>query len=378
MRTLRLDELTDSRILYEKRPPVFGFFVISLALVALATAGVWAAVTTKPSIVQAAGDVESENRTYVMSTVSGRILEVAAPNGSTVKKDDPMIVVESGDLAIEKKAVDDQLAALNKQLALHARYSADLENDLNDFDPANPEESYFYYQLESLANQQAQLRVDPPSLAALGYTAVEIDNAIAGNRVKAAGVLNAAQSAAAEQAATLRRQIDELTIHGSALESQVLGYTVSAAASGEVYLDPHLKPGTVVTVGQTLGTIAAADAGLAVRVYLAVPDREFVGVGDPVRVTVSGLPAAVYDKIDGTIASIDSDVTVLDSGGSTGTQSVFGISVDLDRYYLVDRDGKHHDLGNGTAVRVDLVYDEETYLQYLLGLLGFSAGGADA
>lgn len=380
MRAMRLDELTDSRILYEKRPPLFGFFVISLAVLALASAAVWASVTTKPSVVQAVGAVESENRTYVMSTVSGRVLEVVAPNGSTVERDETMIVVDSGELAIQKQSIDDQLATLNRLLGLQDRYRSELENDLNDFDPANPDESYFYYQLESLANQRAQLRVDPPSMRAIGYTEVEIDNAIRANRLKATDLLNSALSAAAEQAGGLRRQIDELTIRASAVDAQVLTYTVAAAASGKVYLDPHLKPGVVITAGETLGTIAAAGAALDVRVYLAVPDRQFVTVGDRVRVAVSGLPAVAYEKIDGVVRSIDSDVTTVSSegSGSPRNDSVFGISVELDKYFLKDKNGKRHELGNGTAVQVELIYDEVTYFQYVLGLLGFSAEGSHA
>lgn len=382
MRSIQLAELTDSRILYEKRAPVFGFFIIALALVAVLFALVWSSATTKPSVVQAAGAVESENRTYVMSSVSGKIVDVLTPNGASVERDDTMIVVESVELAVEKQSVDAQSQELNQRLALHDRYRAALENDTNEFDPNNPDESSFYYEFESLDYQLAQVRADPDSLRALGYSELEIENVLRRDRLKRAELLNTALSAAADEAAEIRQQIDTLAIRAAALESQELAYTVEAPETGEVYLNPKLKPGAVISAGEPLGTIAAPDAARKVTVYLAVPDRQLVSVGDKVRVSVSGLPAPAYDKIDGEVTSIDSDVTTMTSGAASATtvsnESVFGVTVELDRYYVQGQAGERHEIGNGTAVQVDLVYDEVSYLQYALGLLGFTSGGSRA
>lgn len=379
---MHLSELTDSRILYEKRAPVFGFFVIALAVLAILSTFIWSSMTTKPSVVQAAGSVESENRTYVMSSVSGKIVEVLTPNGSTVERDDTMIVVESVELAVEKQSVDAQAQELNQLLALQDRYRATLEGDTNEFDPNNPDESSFYYQFESLDYQLAQVRADPDSLRALGYSEAEIENVLRRDRLKRAELLNTALSAAADQAAETRQQIDTLTIRAAAVESQEVAYTVVAPETGTVYLNPNLAPGTVISAGEPLGTIAAPDAPRDVTVYLAVPDRQLVSVGDEVRVTVAGLPAPVYEKVEGVVTSIDSDVTTMTAGAASATtvsnESVFGITVELGKYFVEDQAGQRHEIGNGTAVQVELVYDEVSYLQYALGLLGFNSGGTGA
>lgn len=373
---MRLDELTDSRILYEKRVPLFGFLVISLTVVALVVVTSWAAVTIRPSVVHGAGTVESLNRTYVMSSVSGTILEVLTPSGSIVEQQETMITVDSVDLAMEHQTIDAQVATLGKTLALQDRYTVALETRVNGFDKSIPDESQYYYQFEAIRLQRVQLAVDPASMRAIGYSDVEIANASKGNQLRVREIEDGARSASAAKAADIRAQLEQLHIRSSALEIGGRAYNVVAAASGELYLNPNLKPGTVIAAGEPVGTIASDDAGQIVKVYVSIPDRQFVSVGDRVGVSVSGLSTLIFGQIDGVVTAIDNDVTTLTSGGSAGTtvrnDSVFGVAVKLDQDYVEGRNGEHHEVGNGAAVQADFVYDEMTYLEYVLELLGFA------
>lgn len=371
MRTLHLGDLTDSRLLYERRPPLFGFVVIALVLVAIGSALVWASVTERPSVVQAAGTVQSENRTSIMSTVSGRVTEVATPNGSSIDEGEVMIAIDPGDLVIERNTLAAQAADLATQLGLWDRFRLNLENGGNDFDVAAADEQYFYYQLETLDTQRAQLRVDPPSMLAIGYSQVEIDNAMRSNWLKSTELVTAALSGAAEQQASLRRQADDVAIRSSAVDEQILAYSLTAAVSGEVFLDPRVRVGAVISVGDVLGTIASVGGPRVVLAYLDAGQRQFVSVGDRVKVEIAGLPASTYGRLTGVVAAIDSDVTAVGSPDAPGT--AFGLTVTLDSYTLRAADGTRQEVDNGAAVRVQLIYDEVSYLQYVAGLLGLSA-----
>lgn len=372
---LDLRELTDSKLVYERRPPALGFAVIAAAVLAIVVALVWAATTVKPSVVQGVGTVEAANRTYVMSSVSGRVLDVVTPNGSTVEEGDVMIRVESADLSAEQQSVDAQIAALESAFELQQEFTQALASGVNGFDTADPAEAQYHYAFEAFEDQKAQLRVDPPSMQAMGYSDVEIINAQRSNDEKAREITNSALSESAGAAADLRRQIDDLRIRADALSVGGSTLTVVAAASGSVYLEPGLRPGTVISAGDPVGTIASSEAGLVVRAYVSVPDRELVSIGDRATVSVTGLPSVAYEKVEGTVTAIDTDVTTMaaaptDAGGSSGS-AMFGLTIDLSRYDVESRSGRQHPLGNGTAVRTELAYDEITYLQYLAQLIGF-------
>ncbi len=371
---MQLEELTDSRLLYERRPPRFGYILIAAVLVALAGTVLWAANTAKPSVATGTGAVESDNRTYIMSSVSGAVNDVLTPNGTTVDRDEAMITIESVDLDIEREATIVRIAQLQKSLALQERYTAAVDARENTFDAANPDEAPFYYQFDALASQRWGLRADPDSLRAIGYSEVEIANVVRSNQLKIDQLESAALGDSATRATDLRGQIDQLTTHLAGLDAGSAQYTVRAAASGEVTLNPDLKPGTIISAGEPVGTIASPDSGLEVRVYLEATQRQFVNVGDTARVAVAGLPPLAYDSIDGIVTTIDSDVTTVapgDAGPSTASSGqYFGATIRLDKYWVEGRDGVRRDLGNGTAVTSEIVYTEISYLEYFAELVG--------
>jgi multidrug efflux pump subunit AcrA (membrane-fusion protein) len=121
VRTVALTELTDSRILYDKRPPLFGFIVIGLVLLAIIAAVVWATATVRPSVVQGAGTVQGANRALIMSNVSGQVLEVRTPNGAEVAQGDVMMVIDSPELAVERQSLRSQKTSIEASLILQQR-----------------------------------------------------------------------------------------------------------------------------------------------------------------------------------------------------------------------------------------------------------------
>jgi multidrug resistance efflux pump len=374
VRTVALADLTDSKILYDKRPPLFGFIVIGLALLMVIAAVVWASVTVKPSVVQGAGTVQGANRALIMSNVSGQVLEVRTPNGAEVAQGDVMIVIDSPELAVERELLQAQQESLEASLALQQQYTAAIEAGDNAFDPTVPEEALFFHQLKSLEKQIAQLQVDRPSMEAIGYTSVEIDNAIQTNKLKKDELTSTALSSSTERESELRHQIDEFGIQLAAVEKGGEAFSVSAAASGQVYLNESVKSGTVLSAGESIGSIASADQGLSIRVLLAVPDRQYVRVGDPVKVSVTGLPDVEYGNLSGAVSSIDSDVTTIPAadGGASGS-NFFVAEVAVERDYVETREGAEHRLVNGTAVDAEFVYDEVTYLEHIAQMFGLTA-----
>lgn len=371
MRVVDLDSLTDSRILYEKRPPLFGLFLLALTAGGIVAVVLWSSVTMRPSVVEGAGAIEGANRTVVMAGVSGRITAVDAPNGSNVESGARVISVESLELEAEKDTVAAQKALLEKGLALQARFSEAVRDGENVFRQDVADEAAFYWQFDSLQKQKDQLIVSRKSLEALGYTPVEIDGAIADNALKAEELDSTALSESSAKETQIRQQIAEFDIRGRAATTGESAFQITAPVSGTVYLDEGVQVGSVVTAGDQIGSVASTDEGLDVSVYLSVPDRQHVEVGDRATVSVEGLPAVEYEKLRGRVVSIDADVTALPTG-ATETLNYFVAHLELDDDVVRSRDGDEHELINGTAITAALVHDEVTYLEYAQELVGFS------
>ncbi|RWZ67777.1 HlyD family efflux transporter periplasmic adaptor subunit [Labedella populi] len=370
-RIVDLDSLTDSRILYEKRPPLFGLLLLALTAGAIVAVVLWSSVTMRPSLIEGVGVIEGANRTVVMASVSGRIAAVDAPNGSRVEAGARVVAVESLELQAEKDTVAAQKALLEKELDLQSRFSQAVRDGENSFRQDVADEAAFYWQFDSLQKQKDQLIVSRESLEALGYTPVEIDGAIADNALKAEELDSTALSESSAEETQIRQQIAEIDIRGRAASTGESAFQITAPVSGTVHLDEGVQVGSVVTAGDRIGSVASTEEGLDVSVYLSVPDRQHVEVGDRATVSVEGLPAVEYEKLSGRVVSIDADVTAMPIDG-TETANYFVVHLALDDDVVRTRDGAEHDLINGTTITVDLVRDEVTYLEYAQELAGFS------
>ena len=75
-RVFNIEELKDSRILYEKKIPLFGYIIIAIVIFLLISVGIWSVRTPKVYMITSRGVVESENKNYVMSPYSGVITDI--------------------------------------------------------------------------------------------------------------------------------------------------------------------------------------------------------------------------------------------------------------------------------------------------------------
>ena len=83
-----LDNLKDSRILYDKEPPIFGYLLIWILGAFLCAALVWSIHTPKMYTIQAQGVVTNEDANYVMCTYTGEIDVCNMEEGALVEQGD--------------------------------------------------------------------------------------------------------------------------------------------------------------------------------------------------------------------------------------------------------------------------------------------------
>ena len=68
-----IDSLKDSRILYDKQPPAFGYLLILIVGVFLCLAIVWSIYTPKIYTIQSQGIITNEDSNYVMCSYTGEM-----------------------------------------------------------------------------------------------------------------------------------------------------------------------------------------------------------------------------------------------------------------------------------------------------------------
>lgn len=76
MKLYNLNELTDSKVLYDENPPKFMMYIIAIVTILLALFFVWTNKSIKTYIVKGQGIVTTENKSQIMAALSGAIVEV--------------------------------------------------------------------------------------------------------------------------------------------------------------------------------------------------------------------------------------------------------------------------------------------------------------
>ena len=71
-----LDQLKDSRLLYEKKLPAFGYILILTITALLIITVIWSLKTPKIYMIKSSGIIQSTNKNYVMSPFTGQILDI--------------------------------------------------------------------------------------------------------------------------------------------------------------------------------------------------------------------------------------------------------------------------------------------------------------
>lgn len=96
-----LEQLRDSRIMFEKTLPPFGFFFIFIVLFALVGLIMWASASKKPYMIISQGTITNSESCYVMSTYTGEIEKSYMEEGKVVKKGDILFTIKSTEYSLQ-------------------------------------------------------------------------------------------------------------------------------------------------------------------------------------------------------------------------------------------------------------------------------------
>lgn len=110
-----MDELRDSRLLFDKQFPLFGFQMLILIVLLAAGVTAWSIRTPKVYMITAYGTVTSSDANYVMSGYTGEIGTCNMEEGKLVEEGDVLFTIKSTDYDVQQEQLEESRAAYEKQ-----------------------------------------------------------------------------------------------------------------------------------------------------------------------------------------------------------------------------------------------------------------------
>lgn len=364
-----LDQLRDSRLMFDKKVPAFGYMLLLIVTIFLAGAVIWSIRTPKAYMIIAQGTVTNSGSNYVMSGYTGEIGECNMQEGQLVEKGDILFTIKSTDYDMQQEQLEENRAAYEKQISQYELLVKSIKDDRNYFDASNSEDNLYYSTYEAYKSQIAQNRLDTNAYKSYGYTDEQIASELEKNQGKISEVYYSAIQSAENAIQQANIQISAIDAQLSAIDSGQAEYSVKATASGKLHLLADYKSGMVVQAAGTVATITPENAETIMEAYVSTGDMARMHEGDTVQIAVDGLTESVYGNIKGRVEQIDSNLTTQES--ENGTASVFKIRILPEVDYVISKSGEKVDLTNGMTVQARIEYDKITYFNYVLEKLGF-------
>lgn len=367
-----LDSLKDSRILFDKQPPAFGYLLITIVAVFMCLALVWSIYTPKVYTIQAKGVVTNVDANYVMCTYTGEIDTCYMEEGALVEQGAVLFTVKSTDYDLQEEQLKESKQVYEKKVSQNEILVQSIKDDSNYFDEADAEDSLYYNTFEAYKSKVTQSVVDATTYKAYGYTDEQIETELVKNQGKIDEIYYSAIQSAENAIEQAKQQIASIDAQLVAVSSGQSAYEVKATATGILHLLGNYKEGMVVQTTNAVATITPENSKRVIEAYVSTADMARMHEGDTVQIVIDGLSQSVYGTITGTVIQIDSNITTQQANDGSNTQ-VFKVLIEMDSDYMISQSGDKVDITNGMTAVARIQYDKVTYFNYVLEKLGFKA-----
>lgn len=363
-----MDEIKDSRLLFDRKLPPFGFLIIIMVTLLMGFLIYMSITTNKVSIIKSNGVVESNEKNFVMAPYAGEVVTFELKEGDIVKEGDVLFSIKSSDIDLQIEQLNSQKLVYQKDVEQYNKLIDCIKNNNNSFSATIEEEKLYFNKYEAYKSKVDQLKVDSDTLRGYGYTEEQINDLIKTNETNANQIYYEEMQAIETSIAQLNSQISSIDVQ---LETFALGkeeYNVKATASGKIHIIEQYNTGMLIQAGTTVASIASDSDDMKIKVSISEADAIKVKEGQKVDIAVNGLSNTMYSTISGEVISKDTDVTIGKS--NEGTISYFNLIIEPDKNYVVGKNGEKVLITNGLSVETRIKYDKETYFHYVLGALG--------
>ena len=165
----------------------------------------------------------------------------------------------------------------------------------------------------------------------------------------------------------IQSQLTELRANEGVATEQDTVHVVTATKSGILHYLQPLSIGMSLQQNQIVGEIATDEEGFYVDSYIQAQDRSKVEVGQPVNVAVVGVNNYRFGTLSGTVEFIEPGT--IQNETAEGVMSFYRARVSLDEDFLASKSGEVVEIIRSMPIEARIVYQEESYLEWLLDLL---------
>lgn len=365
-----MNQLKDSRLLYDKKVPSFGYMIIITVAVLLIVVTIWGVKTPKIYMIKSGGVVQSTNKNYAMSPYTGEITAINISEGTNVEEGDTLFEIKSGDLDLQKDQLEGQKEIYETQITQYQKLVKSIKDDTNYFEQSNIDDSLYYSQYEAYKSQVEQNELDTTTYKSYGYTDEQIEAELIKNESKITEIYYSAIRTAENSILESQAQLDSINAQLDAIGTGQEQYSVRANTSGTIHMLSDYKVGMVVQATQALASISSENDAYIIQANVSADDAARLKVGDKTDIAVSGLTQSVYGTISGKVTQIDSDLSTTESSNSESPSTYFKVRIQPDYTYLISKAGDKINLSNGLTVEARIQYDKVSYFNYVLEGLG--------
>ena len=172
LKVYNLNEITDSKVQYDKKPPALMFYVVLIVTVLIGIGLIWANNSVKTYVVKGQGMVVTENKSHIMTKTSGEIREVFVEEGKEVKAGDKLFSTSELETSLQLEQINAQIQTYENRISLLSKAEENATNGTNYFDKNNEVESEFYNRLSEAYLARKEFNVDTDSLKKQGYDVI--------------------------------------------------------------------------------------------------------------------------------------------------------------------------------------------------------------
>ncbi|MGL5041696.1 MAG: HlyD family secretion protein [Culicoidibacterales bacterium] len=376
------NELTNSRIFFDKAPPRFmSYFLVSVIVLLVTLIGL-ATITAKTDVVQGFGTVEADDKVYLTPTISAKIATVFKQEGDLVTKGDVILTLEAPLSAIEAQEIDKQILYQTSQIATLNLAKQSLDEQYNYL---MPEQAEFHgkisHYLRKVAAQETEKAIINEKKVQLGsrnhdqIEALEAEIKVLEKRqIGEEAQISALYDQLVNELGKIRAQVDnrlkELQFQQALKTAEVNNLQLKASQTGKLHYHTNIKQGMAISNMQPIAHIDQGnDAKLIIESYIPAEQISKISMGNEVRIAVLGVNQTKFGTLKGTIKRISSGTISRQKGAAS--LPFYQIIVDCDQDKLSHKAGEEIQLVPSLQVTTKIIYSQESYFQWLLEQLNF-------
>ncbi|WP_035397771.1 HlyD family secretion protein [Exiguobacterium sp. OS-77] len=359
MKVYKLEDLKESRLFYDKKPPSFLFIFCILILTLTIAFIAWSIFATKEEKYNFVGEVVAIQKDYFSVGSPRAIYAIHVKEGQFVSKGQPIMSFNFEEVDTEIKAIKEQKKILKSKSQLFLRAKKDLQNNNNTFNSKDSSEAVFYSEIQSLNAKIEEYKVDEVMLKKEKVPKSDIKKYYKLYEMKKNQLIQDLYVQWGEKQLQLEDEMKKLSIQEHLLSDRKKEFSIKAKFDGVIHFTADLHEGLLVQPGQAIGTLVSRKEGNRIETQIPVQDIGYFKKKISVKSTIiDSSEVKEYSNIQGRVTQIASDTDINSKG-----ESFLRVWIDIENT-------KNMTIRNGMSLTNEIIISKKSYFDFFKEKLG--------